>query len=46
MEMRITLEVFAARLKNLRLAPHNEFHFHANSVLRGLKQLHVQFDPA
>jgi cytochrome P450 len=46
MEMRITLEVFVDRLKHLRLDPSNEFHFHANSVLRGLKQLHVQFDPA
>jgi len=46
MEMRITLEVFIARLKNLRLDPKNEFRFHAHSVLRGLKQLHVQFDPA
>jgi cytochrome P450 len=46
MEMRITLEVFVARLKNLRLAPQNDFRFQAHSILRGLKQLHVQFDPA
>jgi cytochrome P450 len=46
MEMRITLEVFMSRLKNLRLAPKNESRFKANSVLRGLDQLHVQFDPA
>jgi len=46
MEMRITLEVFTARLKNLRLDPKNEFRFQANSILRGLKQLYVQFDPA
>jgi len=46
MEMRITLEVFIARLKNLRLDPKNEFRFQANSVLRGLKQLHVLFDPS
>jgi len=46
MEMRITLEVFIARLKNLRLDPKNELHFHAHSILRGLKHLHVLFDPA
>jgi cytochrome P450 len=46
MEMRITLEVFVARLKNLRLDPKNEFRFHAHSILRGLKQLHVLFDAA
>ena len=44
MELRITLEVFLARLKNLRLAP-QEIRFQANSVLRGLKHLKVQFDP-
>jgi cytochrome P450 len=46
MELRITLEVFLARLKNLRLAPQGEIRFQANSVLRGLKHLRVQFDPA
>jgi cytochrome P450 len=46
MEMRITLEVFIARLKNLRLDPNSECRFQPNSVLRGLKQLRVQFDPA
>jgi cytochrome P450 len=46
MEMRITLEVFTTRLKNLRLDPKNDFDFQANSILRGLKQLHVLFDPA
>jgi len=46
MEMRLTLEVFTTRLKNLRLDPKNDFDFQANSILRGLKQLHVLFDPA
>jgi cytochrome P450 len=46
MEMRITLEAFIAGLQNLRLSPTNNFRFQDNSVLRGLKQLNVLFDPA
>jgi cytochrome P450 len=45
MEMRITLEVFIARLKNLRLANDEGPHFHPHSILRGLKKLNVIFDP-
>jgi cytochrome P450 len=46
MEMRITLETFIARLKNLRLADADGPHFHPHSILRGLKKLNVKFDPA
>jgi len=46
MEMRITLEVFIARLKNLRLADDEGPQFHPHSILRGLKKLNVKFDPS
>lgn len=46
MEMRITLETFIARLKNLRLADAEGPQFHPHSILRGLKKLNVKFDPA
>jgi cytochrome P450 len=46
MEMRIALEVFIARLKNLRLADVEGPHFHPHSILRGLKKLNIKFDPA
>ncbi|HLY54256.1 MAG TPA: cytochrome P450 [Stellaceae bacterium] len=46
MEMRITLELFLARLKNLRLSAKNEFRYHAHPILRGIEHLHVEFDPA
>jgi cytochrome P450 len=45
MEMRITLEVFTKRLKNLRLANDEGPEFHPHSILRGLKKLNVKFDP-
>jgi cytochrome P450 len=46
MELRISLEVFVARLKNLRLADSLGPHFNAHSILRGLSKLDVEFDPA
>jgi cytochrome P450 len=46
MEMRLTLEVFLARLRNLRLSPGNEIRYHAHPILRGVEHLYVQFDPA
>jgi cytochrome P450 len=46
MEMRITLEAFTTRLKNLRLADDSGPHYHPHSILRGLKHLNVKFDPA
>jgi cytochrome P450 len=46
MEMRITLEVFLARLHNLRLSPKNEYRYLAHPILRGVEHLHVEFDRA
>jgi cytochrome P450 len=46
LEMRITLELFVARLKDLRLAPGHVPHFHAHPVLRGIDHLPVLFTAA
>ena len=44
-EARIATEVVLDRLKNLRLAPHNEFRYGDSFVLRGLESLVVTADP-
>lgn len=45
MELRITLETFVARLRNLRLKPGEPVRFNAHAVMRGLEKLVVQFEP-
>jgi cytochrome P450 len=46
MELRITLEVFIERLHGLRLADKDAFAYRTHPILRGLRHLHVEFDPA
>jgi cytochrome P450 len=45
-ETRLGLELLLERLPGLRLAPGNDFAHHPNMLLRGLKRLDVEFDPA
>ena len=45
MELRITLETFIARLRNLRLKPDEPVRYNAHPVMRGLESLVVQFEP-
>jgi len=43
----VALETLLARTRNLRLAAQgNDFAHHPSFILRGLKQLHLEFDPA
>jgi cytochrome P450 len=44
MEMRITLETFLRRLKNVRLKPGAPIRFNSHPLMRGLEALHLQFD--
>lgn len=45
-EARIAVERILARTENLRLAPdHPDFSYEDTFVLRGLRELHVEFDP-
>ncbi len=47
MELVIAFEKMVARLPNLRLTPgKNDFTHYPGFVLRGLKELHLSFDPA
>ena len=46
-EMNVTFRAVLTRMKNLRLAPgYPEPHHEPSIVLRGLKELHLAFDPA
>ncbi len=46
-EMNVTFRTVLTRMKNLRLTPGHEIPHHEPSiVLRGLKELHISFDPA
>jgi cytochrome P450 len=44
--MRVALEVLTRRLPGLRLVPDQELRYVPSVVLRGLKHLHVEWDPA
>ncbi len=44
-ELCIGFETLLSRLRHPRLAPHNDFSHHPSFILRGLKALHVVFDP-
>jgi cytochrome P450 len=46
LEARIAFETLLARLKNLRLAAGNDFTHTPSFILRGLKALQLEFDPA
>jgi len=46
LEMRVALEVLTRRLPGLRLVPDQELRYVPSVVLRGLKHLHVEWDPA
>ncbi len=46
LEMRVALEVLTRRLPSLRLAPNQELRYERSVVLRGLKHLHLEWDPA
>ncbi len=46
LEARIAFEILFARLKNIRFAPGNDFAHTPSFILRGLKALHLEFDPA
>jgi cytochrome P450 len=43
-EARITLELIAARLTNIRVAAGNDFAYKSNPILRGLRHLYLEFD--
>lgn len=45
-ELTIGFETLVERLRSPRLAAHNDFAHHPSFILRGLKALHVEFDPA
>jgi cytochrome P450 len=45
LEGRIAFEELLPRLKNIRLAEGNDFTHTPNMLLRGLKALHLEFDP-
>jgi cytochrome P450 len=45
-EMQVAFRRLLARLSNLRLAPGNDLQHHQNLLLRGLKKLLIEFDPA
>lgn len=45
-EMNLAFRTILTRMKNLRLAPgHADLHHEPSIVLRGLKELHITFDP-
>lgn len=44
MELKVTLEVFLRRLKNVRLTPGAPIRFTNHPLMRGLEALHIQFD--
>ena len=46
LEARIAFETLLARLRDIRLAPRNDFAHTPSFILRGLKELHLEFDPA
>jgi cytochrome P450 len=46
LEMRVALEVLTRRLPGLRLVPNQEMRYVRSAVLRGLKHLHLEWDPA
>jgi cytochrome P450 len=45
-EATIALNTLLDRLPNLRFAPGNEFRYFPDMILRGLEELHLEFDPA
>ena len=45
LEMRVALEVLTRRLPGLRLVPGQKLSYVTSVVLRGLKHLHVEWDP-
>ncbi len=46
-EMNLAFKTILTRMKNLRLAPgHADPHHEPSIILRGLKELHITFDPA
>ena len=45
LEMRVALEVLTQRLPGLRLVPGQKLSYVTSVVLRGLKHLHVEWDP-
>jgi len=46
LEARVAFEILLARTKNIRIAPGNDFAHTPSFILRGLKALHLEFDPA
>jgi cytochrome P450 len=46
LELRIALEELAARIGSFRLADTNSFDYHPSFLLRGLKRLDLEIEPA
>jgi cytochrome P450 len=46
LEARVAFETLLARLRNIRFAARNDFAHTPSFILRGLKALHLEFDPA